>query len=200
MMKAKQKTNKKRESILDGAIQAFQDEGYDNTSMDRIAEIAKASKRTVYNYFPSKEVLFQAVIDRLMDEISSLKQIPYDQSRSLEDQLSDFAEVKIAMVENPSWLGLTKVTLGVVLRDPQLAQGTIAKAEAEGDALVTWLREAVDDGKLTIEDCELAARVFWSMISGAFFWPILIHGPMDPVIVQVLKKEMIHTFLCRYKP
>ena len=34
-------------AILDAAVKAFQEEGFDNASMDRIAEMADASKRTV---------------------------------------------------------------------------------------------------------------------------------------------------------
>ncbi len=183
---------------MDAAVQAFRDEGFDNTSMDRIAEIAGASKRTVYNHFAGKEALFQAVIDRLMEEMTSLKQIPYDPKRSLEDQLSDFAEAKLAVVRNPSWLSLTKVAVPVFIRNPQLAQATMDKVEAGGDTLVTWLKAAKRDGKLSVRDSELAANVFWSMMTGAFIWPIVFHGPLDPKTIRVLKKELITTFLCRY--
>ena len=62
----------KRDSILEAAIRAFRDVGYECTSMDRIAELAGASKRTVYNHFPSKEALFQAVVARLFDDAVAL--------------------------------------------------------------------------------------------------------------------------------
>ena len=199
MVERKRDTSRKRESILDAAVRAFQDEGYDNTSMDRIADIAEASKRTVYNHFPSKEVLFKAVIDRFIDEMACLKQIPYDPKRSLEDQLSDFAEGKLAVGKSPSSLGLMKVVLGVFIREPELATETIAKAEAGEDALVTWLTAAIKDGELKVDDVELAASVFWSMVSGAFFWPQILQGPLDPIAAQVLKKELIQTFLARYR-
>ena len=58
----KRDTTQKRETIISAAIQIFIEEGFDNASMDRIAERANASKRTVYNHFPSKEELFHAAI------------------------------------------------------------------------------------------------------------------------------------------
>jgi len=88
----------KRESILDAAQQAFIDEGYDNSSMDRIAEIAGASKRTVYKHFPSKENLFQNVLERMMAESIAKKQIRYDPTRSLEEQLGSFADGKMEIM------------------------------------------------------------------------------------------------------
>lgn len=198
MAEGRRDTTKKRESILDAAVQAFTEQGFDNASMDYIAEIAGASKRTVYNHFASKEALFQAVIDRLMQELVALKQIPYDPAQSLEDQLSNFADAKLAMAKNPSWLALVKVALPVFIRNPELAQETMEKAEAGGDALADWLKEAGRDGRLSMPDATLASKVFWAMIGGGFIWPVIFHGPMDDKSASALKKELIATFLSRY--
>jgi TetR/AcrR family transcriptional regulator of autoinduction and epiphytic fitness len=199
MTAIKRDTSRKRNEILDAAAQAFRDVGYESASMDRIAEIAGASKRTVYNHFASKDLLFQEVIDRMMGEIVKLKRIPYDPARSLEDQLSDFAETKLAVARNPSWLGLMKVALGVFISNPELAEETIAKAESGGDDLVTWLRAAAEDGRVKVDQFEIAANVFWSMVGGAFFWPSIIQGPMDTAKAGTLKQEMVLTFLSRYR-
>ena len=80
----------KRDTILEAATAAFRDDGYECASMDRIAERAKASKRTVYNHFGSKEALFQAVVARLFESVLALKQVVWDPKRPIEDQLADF--------------------------------------------------------------------------------------------------------------
>jgi len=54
--------------------------------MDRIAELAGASKRTVYNHFGSKEAFFQAVIARFFDEVHALKDIRWQPDATLESQ------------------------------------------------------------------------------------------------------------------
>lgn len=199
MISGKRDTSKKRKSIIQAATKAFREEGYDAASMDIIAEIAGASKRTVYNHFSSKQELFQAVIDNSLEELVVLKQVPYDPGRSLEAQLSQFADAKLTSVRNPAWLSLTKVVLSVFIRDPELARATIGKAESGEDALVTWLRAAADDGKITVTDAELAAKLFWSMITGAFIWPMVFTGPLDPETTTALKQEIILTFLSRYR-
>ena len=87
----KRDTSKKRESILDAAVKAFADEGYENASMDRIAEIADASKRTVYNHFPSKDVLFEEVLDRFINNPGAhLVFQVLDRGIVLENIVSDF--------------------------------------------------------------------------------------------------------------
>ena len=120
-MSPQRDTSRKRNEILDAAIREFQAVGYENTSMDRIADSAGASKRTVYNHFASKELLFQAAFDRLKDELQELKSIPYDPGRGLAEQLGEFVEAKRAVAENPAWLGLMKVATTVFLANPDMA-------------------------------------------------------------------------------
>ncbi|MDA8017149.1 MAG: TetR/AcrR family transcriptional regulator [Thermoanaerobaculia bacterium] len=199
MARKKRDTSKKRESILDAAVQAFVQEGYDNTSMDRIAEIAVASKRTVYNHFPSKEQLYQAVLDRFLQDSQALKAIPYDPDRSLADQLSDFVDAKLAVIENPSWYGLSRMALGMIIRDTELARESFARYEAGDNSLVTWLKAAKADGRLQTSNVKLSATLFWSMVGGALSWPQLIAGPMPPRQVKALRKELIETFLSRHR-
>ena len=61
-VRKKRDTSQKRKAILEGAVKVFTKEGFDASSMDHIAEVAGVSKRTVYNHFPSKEILFQAIV------------------------------------------------------------------------------------------------------------------------------------------
>jgi TetR/AcrR family transcriptional regulator of autoinduction and epiphytic fitness len=199
MSAKKRDTSRKRESILSAAMQVFCDEGYDKASMDRIADVAGSSKRTVYNHFFRKEDLFQAVVERFVSEMHAMKQIRYDPSRSLEEQLSDFADAELAVATNRGWLKFIKVLLTVFIRDPDLAGETAARYAAGEDTLATWLHEAADDGTIAVDDAQLAARVFWSMLGGAFTWPAVYQGELDPEVVDRLKQELIATFLSRYR-
>ena len=198
MTAVKKGVSKKRMSILNAAQQAFIDEGYDNASMDRIAELAGASKRTVYNHFSSKEDLFKEVLARLAGEVVALKQIDYDPHRSLEEQLGAFANSKMEIMNNPSWLGMIKVVTGVLVSSPHLAQDILAHLEDEGDTLADWLKSAHDDGRMNVPDPQLTAEVFWAMMGGAFFWPRIFMGPMPPEEGEAMKAELIQMFLSRY--
>jgi TetR/AcrR family transcriptional regulator of autoinduction and epiphytic fitness len=48
-------TDRKREAIIQAAIAEFRANGFDITSMDKIAATAGVSKRTVYNHFPARK-------------------------------------------------------------------------------------------------------------------------------------------------
>jgi TetR/AcrR family transcriptional regulator of autoinduction and epiphytic fitness len=199
MKATKRNTSKKHESILKAAMQAFSEEGYDKVSMDRIADHAGASKRTVYNHFPSKDDLFQAVITQFAKEMHSLKQIRYDAARSLDEQLSDFADAELALVNNPTWLGFMKVLLTVFIRDPEMARKTITRHVTGKDTLTEWMCAAIDGGRLSTDDPQMASKIFDSMLNGAFIWPAVSQGFLDLAQLLRLKKELIDTFLCRFR-
>lgn len=194
------RTNPKRETILDAATMAFRDEGFECTSMDRIAELAGASKRTVYNHFPSKEALFEAVVSRLFDEAMSLDQVSWDPDRSLEDQLADFARAKIRLAEGGPSRCLIRVVFGVFIRQPELVREVMARSAEAERPLATWLRKADEAGRLEVPDPDLAAKIFWAMTRGALFWPQLLEAPMPPEAREAMLGEIIATFLARYRP
>ncbi|MFW2387613.1 MAG: TetR/AcrR family transcriptional regulator [Polyangiales bacterium] len=189
----------KREAILEAATAAFRDEGYESTSMDRIAERAGASKRTVYNHFGSKEALFQAVVGRLFEQSTALERVSWDPNRSLEEQLGDFVRAKTLLSEDKSARCLTRVVLGVYIRQPELLQEVITRVAEDESFLVGWLREADRAGHLSVPDPELAAHMFGEMTAGVLFWPQLLKGQMDPETRELLTRELVTTFLARYR-
>jgi TetR/AcrR family transcriptional regulator of autoinduction and epiphytic fitness len=71
-------TDRKREAIIQAAIAEFRANGFDITSMDKIAATAGVSKRTVYNHFPSKEELFAEILNQLWARITAEQEtVPY---------------------------------------------------------------------------------------------------------------------------
>ena len=59
------------ERILDAALVSFATRGYDASSLDALAAGLEIRKQTILYWFPSKEVLLEAVIDRSAVELSN---------------------------------------------------------------------------------------------------------------------------------
>lgn len=55
-------TNERRQAIIDTAADLFQEMGYERTSMNELAKRVGGSKATLYNYFASKDALFEMVV------------------------------------------------------------------------------------------------------------------------------------------
>lgn len=54
-----------RESILDAAITVFARKGYQAATMHELAREAGYTAPSLYNYFPGKRQIFEALVDRL---------------------------------------------------------------------------------------------------------------------------------------
>jgi len=59
----------RRREILAAAREVFARRGYRNATLDEIAEKAAYAKGTLYNYFRSKEDLFQHIMDILLEDM-----------------------------------------------------------------------------------------------------------------------------------
>ena len=81
--KAKTLSERKRDDIVDAAKRAFLAHGVQGTSMDRLAEMAEVSKRTVYNHFASKEELVLQMLSELWTRTMVEVDFPYAADRPL---------------------------------------------------------------------------------------------------------------------
>lgn len=190
--------SKKRATILDGAIDVFISMGYELASMDKIAETAGVSKRTVYNHFGSKESLFQAVLHDFLAQRQSLKTIIYNSEKSLEEQLLAFADAEIFLIDSPKRLGLSRVMTMVFLKDIKYAIDTVSKYPPHYDMLLQWLKEAEKDGRVKADNLLMAARVFYALVEGAVTYPAVFSNGINRSVIQPLLDEIIATFLARY--
>ena len=59
----------RRETILRGAAAAFASNGYAATSMEDVAAAAGITKLIVYRHFESKQALYDAVLERVADQL-----------------------------------------------------------------------------------------------------------------------------------
>lgn len=62
---------RRRDRILAAAADQFAARPYSLVSMDDVAAAAVMGKATLYRYFPSKEDLYVAVFDRVLDELTA---------------------------------------------------------------------------------------------------------------------------------
>ncbi|HZK26896.1 MAG TPA: TetR/AcrR family transcriptional regulator [Thermoclostridium sp.] len=77
------KAGSTKEKILDTAFKIFMENGYEEASVRMILEESKATTGSFYYYFPSKEALFEAVIERyLQNYVSRIERIANDSALS----------------------------------------------------------------------------------------------------------------------
>ncbi len=144
------------EALLEATARVLIKEGYDRASTNKIAAAAGVSIGSLYQYFPSKEALVAAVIDRHMQE---LLQVVRDAlvkvaARPIEVAARELVSVMIdAHRVNPK---LHRVLAEQTPRTGRL--GNIQAMEREAYALVRGYLEAHRD-ELDVADPDVAAFI-----------------------------------------
>lgn len=97
-----------RQRLLDVGLKLFANRGYAGTSVQDIADEAQVTKPTLYYYFGNKEGLFQALVDRAMDERLRLMREAAPPEKPTVDQLTDIIAALTAFARRePDLLRLT---------------------------------------------------------------------------------------------
>ena len=195
----KRDTRQKREDILSGAIKVFIESGYDASSMDRIAEVAGVSKRTVYNHFQSKESLFQAVVDGFLARRDEQKPIEYSPSIPIDEQLRAFANAEIYLIDAPIRRGLSKFLTAEFAMDIELGKRVRSQAKPPHQGFIRWLEAAKADHKLEFASANLAAQIFYGLVEGCITYAALFTDGESLKFKEPILAELIATFLSRYQ-
>lgn len=194
----KRDTSQKRKAILEGAVTVFTQTGFEASSMDHIADVAGVSKRTIYNHFPSKEVLFQEIVADFLKQRDKIKPIHYTSELSLETQLKEFAGAELFLINDPVRRSLSKLLTSVFLMDIDFGKKTRGQ-HSPHSTFITWLIAAKEDRKLSFQSPEFAARIFYGLVEGCLTYPALFTDGASLKNIDPLLNEIISAFLACYK-
>ena len=194
-------TDRKREAIIQAAIAEFRANGFEITSMDKIAATAGVSKRTVYNHFPSKEELFAEILNQLWARISAEQVVTYSADQPLSGQLRQMFLAKLQLMADDNFLGLARVAIAATIHSPERAQDMVARMGEREEGLTVWIRAAQADGRLNVVDADFAAKQVHGLLKSFGFWPQISMGqpPLDAAMQSSVAESALEMFLARYQ-
>jgi TetR/AcrR family transcriptional regulator of autoinduction and epiphytic fitness len=169
-------TDRKRAAIIQAAIAEFRANGFDITSMDKIAATAGVSKRTVYNHFPSKEELFAEILNQLWARLTAEPETSYRPDLPLREQMRRMLMAKLQMMSDDNFLDLARVAIAATIHSPERAQNMVARMGEREESLSLWIRAAQADGRLKPVEPEFAAQQIQGMLKSFAFWPQISMG------------------------
>lgn len=168
--KSKKITERRRREILDSAIVLFEENGFEKTRIQDIANRANVSKGLVYRYFPSKDAIFQQIYSDIMECITGelYKTAPVGEL---------LATVGRKMLSGSSGgvslSSLRSFTLAFMRGDlPRGMNSSFIKEEYAREYLAPALARGQKTGEAVPGDPEMLARYFW----GALLGLLLLHG------------------------
>lgn len=190
----------KREAVVLAAAEVFLECGYGAASMDAIAARANVSKATIYAYFPSKDVLFGAVIrERCETHFAEIAAQALDQSDP-ETGLRAFARNVLDLLLTPESVAAFRVVMAECPRFPELGRIFYESGPVTGmGVLAEHLRKWTMRGQLAVDDPLLAADQFMSMVRGDLHLRRLL-GVEDGRDIEETITRAVEVFLRAYRP
>lgn len=96
LIKKRKSSNERKEQILDEAFKLFGNGNYSSIVMDHIAKACNIARTTLYEYFPNKEEILIALIERVSFEAREIQ----TRGNSYRENLMFLAEDLIETIQN----------------------------------------------------------------------------------------------------
>jgi AcrR family transcriptional regulator len=185
----------KQAQILQGALIIFLQQGYEGTSMDRVAKAAGVSKITIYKHFQDKEGLFTALIEQIASQRFeavlgdlSLAEPPAVVLRCIATKLLSI------LADDEDYIAFLRLIIGESGRFPALAQLYIqALPQRVWDVLSEYFAAHPE---LNHRNPDAIARIFMGTLISYALTQQLLHGhevaPMPPDTLIDSLIELIH--------
>ena len=191
-------TEKKRKNIIDAAIEEFRENGFLGAKTTQIAKRAGVSSRTLYNHFETKEALFDAITEIMLERICAMSPVPYDPNCELNAQLVDAMERYVEVITDEEAMGLTRMVISEFLRDLERSRQFFAETAAHDYPVTQLISDAMEAGALRKAEPVLAASQLIGLIKNFYFWPIFLIG--ETAQTEGVLEDCVAMFLAHYMP
>ena len=157
--------SKTRDILVDVARQLFARMGFDNTTMNDIAQASKKGRRTLYTYFKSKSDIFSAVIESEMDHVHQKLLHLVDQDMPADEKLITFLYTRLDAVKMVvSRNGTLRATF---FRDIWRVENARKKFSVQETVLIKHiLDQGVKDGLFEMPDTGAIAYIIHQALKG----------------------------------
>jgi AcrR family transcriptional regulator len=176
------KKQRTRARILEAARDLFQLRGFDETSIEQIAETAEVSRGTFFNYFSTKEALLSAIADQ---ELASLEHRVETDLASVPSAVTKIRRTMRMLVSDTA--PFVQVTRYVLLDALQHATGTERTDLWLGDILNKLVLEAQAQGEIRadLDPDEIAHAITGAYMAALFSW-IETEKPASPTSLPMV--------------
>jgi AcrR family transcriptional regulator len=157
-----------QQTVLDVAVTAFIEHGYDATSMGLLAARLGLSKAAIYHHFPAKSELLRSALDQALDGLEGVLLEPGALTGSAASRLSYVIRGAVLVLVDK----LPYVTLLLRVRGNTDVEREALARRREFDRSVTGLVEAARrEGSLRTDiDPRVITRLVFGMINSIVEW------------------------------
>ncbi len=193
---AREEIASRRGEILAAAMRVFEASGYSATTVDAIAEAAGVAKGSIYNYFPSKQELFQQIFTDAMavteEEALGILAEPISAPAKI-TRLLDYWFSRLSYYRR-----IGRLVLEFWVAAAREQQGQLAVTFAENysqwrQRLAGILRQGIEEGAFRQGlQTEVAASLIMAVLDGIEVQLILdIHQSVDEQFIDALERAIL---------
>ena len=156
------------DSLLDVAVAAFNERGYDATSMDELATRLGVTKSAIYHHVPSKVELLRLALDRALDALFAVTEEPGATSGPAIGRLEHVVRGSVRVLVDE----LPFVTLLLRVRGNSPVEQAALQRRREFDRVVTALvRAAEEEGDVRPDvDPATTSRLLFGAVNSLTEW------------------------------
>jgi AcrR family transcriptional regulator len=155
----------KEKIIIEAAQKRFGLFGIEKTSMREIAEDINLSKASLYYYFPDKESLYKAVVEKEQTEFLHRIMERITRIEEADQLLMEYANARLSYFRTLLNLSRLRLQFYSDLK-PVLKDTMHAFREKEEEIVVRIIDKGISDGIFFYEDAAKAASMFLDMLRG----------------------------------
>jgi TetR/AcrR family transcriptional regulator of autoinduction and epiphytic fitness len=167
-------SEKKRISIINQAAKLFLNKGFGAISMDEISLAAGVSKRTLYNHFPTKKILFCEIVKIEWRKIKYQK-IHNPHIHSPEDIFTAIMRHILKIMYSVRMQNLLRLVIAESAQFPELKK---LQAEYGVEPLVNdfsaYIESLNKNGYLNVANPRIAAGQYIGLVKECLYWPWLL--------------------------
>ncbi|WP_282076685.1 TetR/AcrR family transcriptional regulator [Epibacterium ulvae] len=191
------RTEKKRKDIINAAIEEFKEQGFLGAKTTSIAKKANVSSRTLYNHFESKEALFDAISEIMLEQNRSMELVAYDPDRDFAQQLKGALWRYIAIITDETAIGLNRMVLSELIRDLDRSRAFFTETESHDYPMTRLIGEAMEAEVIRKADPVFATNQLLALAKNFFFWPEFFLG--ENSTPRDVMDDCVAMFLAHYK-
>jgi AcrR family transcriptional regulator len=165
-----------RERLLAVAVQLFNEQGYDATSVSMVAARLGLTKAALYHHFDSKEQLLDVALGQALDGLEGVLRSPAATTGSADDRLAAVLRGAVAVLVEQ----LPSVTLLLRVRgNSAVERAALERRRAFDEQVTALVRHAQREGSVRGDlEASVVTRLLFGMVNSVVEW-YRTDGPED---------------------
>ena len=160
----------RKQEIINVFYQVARKEGYENTSIAKIAKVMDINPSLIIHYFDTKEGMTYALIDHILDRYLSIYSARHKGKANLAD-----LEKTIDMLFSKKWNllfddGLFYTFYALAFREKKIKLKYKLILDALRNGLASIIEQCSSQGLIQVENPQVTADYIFVLVDGAYFY------------------------------